>query len=239
MCVHAIQDICDMTTPSLSLPISCSVQKQLYSEPVPLGHCISVLLDHASNSASSHTLRATSLSTLSALAGLDTTPLLHAAETLQTTSSDSTHFSSAPGNFLLCVEQKVGEGEPWMAEVLASFLPGLCSTVTRLIATDANTVSPVVCLGLITWAHYVGVVMNEEVTPTPSSYSQSHTSPPSHSPPDHKSLLVERNEEWRCGTAGRLQVLVQRMSVLVTNDTWKTRLFLAGWAHTLLTHCHR
>ena len=211
----------------------CSVQKQVFSAPFPLGHCESVLLSHASNSVSSHSLRAASLSALSAMTGLDTVSLLHASETLQATPSDSTHFSSSLENFIRCMEQKVGVARPWVAGVMASFLPGLCSTITRLISTDANTISLVVCQGLITWAQWVGVVMSGDASLPASS------TPPSHPPTEHKSLLVERNEKWRCDTAVQLQVLVQRMHVLVTSEAWKMRLFLAGWAHSLLTHCHR
>ena len=138
----------------------------------------------------------------------------------------------------------MGQGEPWMAAVLRSFLPGLCSTITRLIASDKTTTSPVISHGLITWAHYVGVVTSGEATPTHSSPSPDFVS--SFLPqtqisiqPEHRSLLVERDGQWEHTTAARLHVLVQKITMLVTSETWKTPLHLVGWDHALITHTHR
>ena len=144
-------------------------------------------------------------------------------------------MTSSVEDFVQCMEEKVGGRGAWRASVLASFLPGLSSIVTRLIASDAKTTSLVVTQGLITWAHWVGVVMSGEDTPSEA------LRPPTSDPmlPERHSLLVERSEDWRRGTGERLQMLVHRVCVLVTSEAWRVRLFLVGWAHSLLTHCHR
>jgi len=225
-----------------------SVLKRVYAEPVTVGHCISVLLDHASNPTFGHALTKAALSSLSALAGLDLTPITRSADLLQATPPGSKDFLPAVMGFAEEVE-KIGAGEEWMADVIPSFLPGLCSSITKMVASDKTTTSPLVSHGLVTWAHYVGVAMGGEPTPiVVESMSAKRDDAGSSYQPDtgaaasaigRKSLLVKKSSAWERATSARLHTLAQKMTVLVTAEMWRTRLFLAGWAHALLTHANR
>jgi hypothetical protein len=50
---------------------------------------------------------------------------------------------------------------------------------------------------------------------------------------------VRRTKSWYSETDEKLSVLVQRVCVLVTSEGWRVRLGMVGWAHTILSHCHR
>ena len=50
---------------------------------------------------------------------------------------------------------------------------------------------------------------------------------------------VKRTKSWYSETDEKLNVLVQRVCVLVTSEGWRVRLGMVGWAHTILSHCHR
>ena len=225
-----------------------SILKRVYSEPVTVGHCISVLLSHTSNPSLGHALTLAALSALSALAGLDLTPIARSVEHLQATPPGSEDFLPAVTRFAKEVEKIGSGGEEWMVSVLPSFLPGLCSSLAKLVSTDKTTTSSLVSHGLVTWAHYVGVSMGGEATPTEMGSLSSEPVAVSSYQPDtgaassatkRRSLLVQRSGDWECATAARLHTLVQKMTVLVTADTWRTRLFLAGWAHALLIETNR
>ena len=119
-----------------------------------------------------------------------------------------------------------GRGRPF-----ASFLPGVSSGITRLLTSDAKTVESVLCLGLVTWAHYVALGVAEEV------WSEKEVESVSKADPECDSLVVERTGAWLQETAKHLNVLIQRICVLVTSEVWKVRVQLVGWAHCLLQHC--
>lgn len=50
---------------------------------------------------------------------------------------------------------------------------------------------------------------------------------------------LRRTRSWYSETDEKLSVLVQRVCVLVTSEGWRVRLGMVGWAHTILTHCHK
>ena len=221
-----------------------SIHKKLFADLVPLGHCISTLLDMASRS-NSNPLCKEALYGLCALTGLDVGPILHATRILQTTHPQSPHLPGTISMYLDLMKDKVGvdvRGEEGWA--LASFLPGVSTAMCRLVSSDSKTVEPVVTLALIVWAHYVGVVMEGEgivaskkkvLVEDEKNDVEEKTPMSRHS----TSLLVERTREWSEETGNRLSVLIQRVSVLVTSDAWKLRLHVVGWAHSLLSHSHR
>lgn len=236
-------------------PVSCSVRAWLCSHLVALGHCIFhilTLLNPAPSSPTppSHQLRSHALLALAAVAGLNPDPILAAAT--------PTSLPTASKEFLQLVSERVGIGGRVIRQALASFLPGVSMAITRLLATDAKTVGGVVTLGLLTWAHYVAMVMadaeegeepvgvdtegnreGEHPGGVTESESRAEGGKPGGTGGDgHGNVqVVERTEDWKKKTAGNLSVLVERLCVLVTSEVWKVRLYLVCWGHTLLTHC--
>ena len=57
--------------------------------------------------------------------------------------------------------------------------------------------------------------------------------------PPPRSWPVRRTKSWYSETDKKLSILVQRVCVLVTSEGWRVRLGMVGWAHTILSHCHR
>ena len=206
----------------------CRVHTLLYGQLVALGHCVSVLLQQASSS-TSNDLRRASLRALCALAGLDATSILEAAR-LHPAPAGSSELAAAIDTYLSLMSGRVGVMEGERRKALASFLPGVCSGVTRLLTADAKTVESVVSLGLLTWAHYVGVALIEDG-------EEEEESPGEEQGRERKPVLVRQTESWLQETAERLKLLMERMCVLVTSDVWRVRLVLVGWAHSLLQHC--
>lgn len=208
----------------------CSVREQLFEQPVPLGHCISTLL-HCAAEAGSHALSKASISCLCALTHLNTEPLLEAARL--TPSDDPSRISQAGHAYLTLIQERVGGGGHGKGRVLASFLPGVVTGVTKLLTSDAKVVEGVVVLGVITWARYVVLVMGGAKTEGEES-AQVVGGPPQQ---EGRPQLVKRTEAWLEETGKRLGLLIQRMCVLVTSEVWRVRVQLVGWAHVLLHHC--
>lgn len=177
---------------------------------------------------------------LCALAGLDTAPILAAVRVLQTTPPESSHAPAAISTYLDIMKEEVGRirgnicGDD--AGVLASFLPGVSSIISRLVTSDAKTVESVTSLALLAWAHYITVAMSgqrEEEEGLETSRKEEecgHTS--------QSSLKVSRTKAWEEKTSRQLCLLMERVCILVTSEAWKLRLHLVGWAHCLLSHCY-
>lgn len=203
------------------------MHEQLLAQLVPLGHCVSTLLECAASS-SSNTICKESLASLCALAGLDATPLLAAAR-LQASPDDLCDFSKAVHSYLSLVRSCIGADQCNRGRVLAAFLPGVVTGVTRLLTSDANAVESVVTLGLVTWARYVVLVMGGDMGEESTLQLESHQ--------QGRVKMVDRTEAWQQDTAQRLSLLIQRMCVLVTSEVWRVRVQLVGVVHSLLYHC--
>lgn len=145
--------------------------------------------------------------------------------------------------------QMIGVGPSNGGGVFASFLPGVSMAITKLVTTDTNVGSSVTLLALLTWAHYVAMVMNDAQCQEEASHEQSEKQQPTnvHSNYDKVSktgtkverLGVKRTLSWQQDTDSKLCVLVQRMSGLVTSEGWRVRVGLVAWANCLLTRCYR
>lgn len=112
--------------------------------------------------------------------------------------------------------------------------------ITRLLASDVKTVMGVVTLGLLTWAHYVAMVMADagmDEGEESGGVAEETEGVAEGGRVGGEVQLVQRTQAWQKKTAGNLSLLVERLCVLVTSDAWKVRLYMVGWSHTLLTHC--
>ena len=118
-------------------------------------------------------------------------------------------------------------------------------TITRVLTSDSKTVMGVVTLGLLTWAHYVGMVMEdvEEGGEEQEGVIQGEReevqvgAQQSEGGGEERVQVIQRTKAWQNKTAENLKLLVERMCVLVTSPVWRVRLCLVGWAHSLLTRC--
>lgn len=228
---------------ALLLSLDDSGLARLHSRLPLLGHGVSVLLDVV-GSQPAKALRAGAIGALLALSGKDSDNM---AEVAGLTHSDSA-TAADPAHCLRAVVECVGVGGSGGS--FASFLPGIAMALCKLVTMDTKVGQTVTSMALLAWAHFVSMVMaDRDADVTRDFPSASHgnlqpptthvPSPPSTQEQQRKSLLRERTAEWRVETDAKLSILVQKMTSLVTRDSWRVRLALVLWAHCLLAHCHR
>lgn len=136
-----------------------------------MGHCVSVLLGIL-QSYEAKKLRREVLSAMLALSGADASNLSnligHSKLTNQsggkedeiTTKADSADTYD-PAHILSTLTKHVGVSNcTEMGGVFASFLPGITIALTQVMTSDIKVGSSVSVLGLLTWAHYVAMVMD-------------------------------------------------------------------------------
>ena len=139
-----------------------------------VGHCVSVLLALL-QSYEAKKLRREVLSAMLALSGVNATSLSsligHGKPTNQSggqdddiTEADSEGKSRDdhdPAHILSILTKYVGVSEcAEMGGVFASFLPGITIALTKVMTSDIKVGSSVSVLALLTWAHYVAMVMD-------------------------------------------------------------------------------
>ncbi|OCT57745.1 hypothetical protein XELAEV_18003080mg [Xenopus laevis] len=138
---------------------------------------------------------------------------------------------------LSCLEALLfqnGNQETGLGDLFASFLPGLCTALTRIICGDPKQGYRVTCGALRLWANIVCIVMSDEILakvvekkPTVQGISGRVAE-----------LLVHRDKDWVKQTAGRLSVHLSKITEHCTSDPhWKVRLSLVELAQVLLRQC--
>uniref|UniRef100_A0AAV2LWN5 TELO2-interacting protein 1 homolog n=1 Tax=Knipowitschia caucasica TaxID=637954 RepID=A0AAV2LWN5_KNICA len=118
---------------------------------------------------------------------------------------------------------------------MASFLPGISTTVARIITGDTRQGHSVTVRAMKLWSGTVTLVMED---------SQLHCSDPEEKPAPELGrvgqLLVLRTEEWVKSTADRLRVLLKKIiSCTSAHQHWRVRLALVELADLLLRACGR
>ena len=113
---------------SVLLSISKEFRRQFFCELASVGHCVAVILANL-EAWSSKTLRKEALSALLALSGVDSKALL--CKLLRETETRE-EAAAAIESLVRCEGGEGGGG------VMASFLPGITISLTKLITSDAN-----------------------------------------------------------------------------------------------------
>ena len=154
----------------------CSVRLKLISELPLVGHCVSVLLG-VLQSFEAKKLRREVLSAMLALSGVNAAMLSnivghYSKSTNQSGEKDDDITTEAsPGgkpdeydstHILSVFTECVGVSDcAEMGRVFASFLPGITIALTKVMTSDVKVGSSVSVLALLTWAHYVAMVMDD------------------------------------------------------------------------------
>ena len=224
-------------------PYVYSARQLLFSNLPAVGHCVSVLLETL-QSFTSKTLRQHALAALLALSGIDEnslTLLLSNTEVKNSPQIDQISSRDGCNKYLDGLVDTLGVGPEDCGHVFACFLPGITMVITKLVTSETNLGSSVTVLSLLTWAHYVALVMKDSECSTPEIEASKGSNYDKVSEDDlsRKKLEVQRSLSWQQETDSKLCVLVQRMSGLVTSESWRSRLGLVGWAHILLSHSYR
>ncbi|KAG8446125.1 hypothetical protein GDO86_013842 [Hymenochirus boettgeri] len=130
---------------------------------------------------------------------------------------------------LLCKNQEASLGD-----LFASFLPGVCTALTKIICGDRKQGHKITSCALQLWAGTVCVVMSDESL----GQVDEKKSTGSGLPGRLAELLIHRDKNWAQNTASRLSIHLSKIIDHCTSDPhWKVRLSLVGLAQVLVTKC--
>ncbi|XP_063816444.1 TELO2-interacting protein 1 homolog isoform X2 [Pseudophryne corroboree] len=121
-----------------------------------------------------------------------------------------------------------------LSGLFASFLPGICTVLTRIICGDPKQGYRVTRAAIRLWAEAVSIVMSDE------SLAQVTEKKPVHPGLSGRiaELLVHRDKTWVKHSASRLFVHLEKISMHCISDPhWKVRMALVDLAYLLLCHC--
>ena len=192
-----------------------------------LGHCISLLLDIAVNEKAKHLA-------VQAIKGIK-------------------------GFVFVSNTEKSRDGDVYKAQEkllstkLASFLPGISISLSKVITGGIKQGQTVIIAALEAWAIHIQIVMNNKFYPgakLTDSVSEltkimSKLMPPkkdntmkqNQEPKAEKSLGVKKDKDWYFNTAAKLKILIERVSNVAGHSSWKVRLALVTFADALLKNC--
>uniref|UniRef100_A0A3P9K4J8 TELO2-interacting protein 1 homolog n=1 Tax=Oryzias latipes TaxID=8090 RepID=A0A3P9K4J8_ORYLA len=136
---------------------------------------------------------------------------------------DCTHEHLSPSS-----EERCSVGD-----TMASFLPGITTTVTRIITGDLRQGHAVTVRAIKVWSTTVGLVMEDaqlcsRKSPQPVSAELGRIG----------QLVVHRTTDWVKSTAGKLSVLLKKIiSCTSAHLHWRVRLEMVELADHLLAKC--
>ncbi|XP_060078386.1 TELO2-interacting protein 1 homolog [Ylistrum balloti] len=124
-----------------------------------------------------------------------------------------------------------------LGDTLASFLPGVTITLSRLISCDTHQGQAVIQTALELLTKYMRLVL-DDVLIAESQVKNKHQSrslPAANS--KLESLVVRRNPDWVKNTSSKLTVIVKQVTKVRSHSSWKVRLSLVDWVGAMLLHC--
>ena len=148
-----------------------------------------------------------------------------------------------------------------VAQIFASFVPGISMTLCRIITGDSKQGHAIVMQAIDLWGDVLTLVMNDRhmpIKPTDSkevisqlislatenklSESQENSEASNlNSNPEKldkvRNLSVNRSIAWFHDTGSKLKIVIERLSVVSAHPNWKVRLSLAKFCDKLLANC--
>ncbi|XP_068709692.1 TELO2-interacting protein 1 homolog [Montipora foliosa] len=148
-----------------------------------------------------------------------------------------------------------------MAMSFASFIPGISTSLCRIITGDTKQGHVVLTQAIELWGDILSLVMNDIYLPNKATDSDDvfsqlvslaqgeHTSrlqengeaavsnPIPEKPDKLQSIRVNRTFDWFCETSSKLKIVLERLNMTCTHPNWKVRLSLAKLCNKLLINC--
>lgn len=148
-----------------------------------------------------------------------------------------------------------------VAQIFASFVPGISMALCRVITGDTKQGHAIVTRAIDLWGDVLSLVMNNKhmpikptdskgvisqlislATENKSSESQENTEASNlNSNPEKldkaRNLSVSRSFSWFHDTGSKLKIVIERLSVVSVHPNWKVRLSLAKFCDKLLANC--
>lgn len=148
-----------------------------------------------------------------------------------------------------------------VAQIFASFVPGISMALCRVITGDTKQGHAVIIQAIDLWSDVLSLVMNDKhmpikptdskdvmsqlislATENKSSESQENTEASNLNSNSEKldkvrNLSVDRSITWFHDTGSKLKIVIERLSVVSAHPNWKVRLSLAKFCHKILVNC--
>ena len=148
-----------------------------------------------------------------------------------------------------------------VAQIFASFVPGISMALCRVITGDSKQGHAIVMQAIDLWGDILTLVVNDKHMPikstdskdvisqlislaTENKSSESKENTEAHnlnSNPEKldkvKNLSIDRSTAWFQDTGTKLKIVIERLGVVSTHPNWKVRLSLAKFCHKLLVNC--
>lgn len=148
-----------------------------------------------------------------------------------------------------------------VAQIFASFVPGISMTLCRIITGDSKQGHAIVMQAIDLWGDVLTLVMNDRhmpikptdskdvisqlislATENKSSESQENSEASNlNSNPEKldkvRNLSVNRSIAWFHDTGSKLKIVIERLSMVSAHPNWKVRLSLAKFCDKLLANC--
>ena len=193
-----------------------------------LGHCISLLLNIAVNEKAKH-LAVKAIKSLKEFV-----------------------FVSTAENGICDTDYKAQEKV--MSAKLASFLPGVSISLSKVITGGISKGKTVIIGALEAWAAHIKAVMNNDFIPD-ANFTNSvgeltkimsklaplkehhNVKQNQEANAERKSLEIKKDKDWYSNTSGKLKILIERISSVASHSNWKVRLALLEFAGALLKNC--
>lgn len=191
-----------------------------------VGHCVSVLLSVVKHQ-TSRDVQLTAMNCLTALSGMRTAMLTFIPTvTMDTNHDDTSWFKDITA---------IGSGLTGAGNTFSSFLPGIVISLCELVTKNTKAGQKVISCGLLAWAHFVSLVMNDgEYTAATTVSNKGNSIPTS----EHERLLeVKRDKKWWKETSEKLNILITTMCRLISHSSWSVRWTLSVWSYCLLRNC--
>ena len=148
-----------------------------------------------------------------------------------------------------------------VAQIFASFVPGISMTLCRIITGDSKQGHAIVMQAIDLWGDFLSLVMNDKhmpVKPTDtkdvisqlvslatenksSESLENKETPNLNSTPEKgdkvRNLIVDRSIAWFHETGSKLKIVIDRLNTISAHPNWKVRLSMAKFCYKLLVNC--
>jgi len=196
-----------------------------------VGHAVTLLLALAQNE-SMRELKKSSLGALLRLILGDTDIVMSSSVQHLANDCDDLHLS----------KRTVNSRDPLIVacgDAFASFLPGVVTSLAKVIAGDEKQGQSVTCMSVKVWSRVVSLVLDDSCLVAEDSVAGIDSKKVEQKLIGRDSLDVKRTKKWACTTAEKLKILIDRLAPVGCHEHWKVRLEMMGMSENILVNCAR
>ncbi|XP_062515161.1 TELO2-interacting protein 1 homolog isoform X2 [Corticium candelabrum] len=134
--------------------------------------------------------------------------------------------------------QPISDGARQCCQVVASFLPGIVTSIAKVIVGDSKQGQAVLSMAFLTWSSVVAAAMCDALMPADISIDM-HDEYQNEETEKRKALVTNQDRRWWKVTASKVQQLLKRILSVGIHSEWKLRLSVCKFAKMLLLKCNK